>query len=226
MNIEVDEELRRRAAVHAALSDPARLAIVETLAFGDASPSELRRALGMPSNLLAHHLKVLESVGLLSRNRSEGDRRRSYLRLGNAAALDTLLPAGGRRARRVVFVCTHASARSQLASLLWRRSSPIPAFAAGTHPAERIATGAVETARRHALPLRRVRPRHLDEVRSGDDFVITVCDNAHEELGPLPDLHWSIPDPVPRGTPAAFDAAYEQLEARVRQLAPRLTPAF
>jgi protein-tyrosine-phosphatase/DNA-binding HxlR family transcriptional regulator len=224
MDIEVNEDLRRRAAVHAALSDPARLAIVDTLAFGDASPSELQEALGMASNLLAHHLKVLESVGLLSRHRSEADRRRTYLRLG-PAALDAALPTGSRRVRRVVFVCTHASARSQLASALWRRASSIPAVAAGTHPAERIAPGAVETARRHDLPLRRVRPQHLDDVRAADDFVITVCDNAHEELGTLPDLHWSIPDPVPTATADAFDAALEQLDTRVQQLAPRLAPA-
>src|SRR5205823_1012743 len=108
---------------------------------------------------------------------------------------------------------------------LWRRASRIPAVAAGTHPAGRIADGALESARRHELPLRRVRPQHLDDVRDAGDFVITVCDNAHEELGRLPDLHWSIPDPVPAGTPAAFDAAYQQLHARVQQLAPRLAPA-
>lgn len=224
MNIELNDELRRRAAVHAALSDPVRLAIVDTLAFGDASPSELQDALGVPSNLLAHHLKVLESVGLLTRHRSEADRRRTYLRLG-ASALDALQPAGNRRVRRVVFVCTRASARSQLAGSLWRRASGIPAVAAGTHPAEHIDPGAVETAHRHDLPLRRVRPQHLDEIRTDEDFVITVCDSAHEELGALPDVHWSIPDPVRAGTPAAFDAAFEQLDARVRQLAPRLSRA-
>jgi protein-tyrosine-phosphatase/DNA-binding HxlR family transcriptional regulator len=224
MDIEMNDELRRRAAVHAALSEPARLAVVDALAFGDAAPSELQEALGMASNLLAHHLKVLESVGLITRHRSEADRRRTYLRLG-VSALDALLPTGSRPVRRVVFVCTHASARSQLARSLWRRASSIPAVAAGTNPAERIDPGTVETARRHDLPLRRVRPQHLDDVRAAEDFVITVCDNAHEQLGTLPDLHWSIPDPVRTGTPAAFDAAFEQLDARVRQLAPRLAPA-
>jgi ArsR family transcriptional regulator, arsenate/arsenite/antimonite-responsive transcriptional repressor / arsenate reductase (thioredoxin) len=224
MDIEMNDELRRRAAVHAALSDPARLAIVDTLALGDASPSELREALGMASNLLAHHLKVLESVGLLSRHRSEADRRRTYLRLA-ASAPGALVPTVGRPVRRVVFVCTHASARSQLAGSLWRRVSRVPAVAAGTHPAEHISPGAVDTARRHDLPLRRTRPQHLDDVRAAEDFVITVCDNAHEELGTLPDLHWSIPDPVRAGTPAAFDAALEDLDVRVRQLAPRLSRA-
>ena len=44
--------MARRAArprVHAALADPARLRIVDALAVGDASPSELAAMLGMPS---------------------------------------------------------------------------------------------------------------------------------------------------------------------------------
>jgi protein-tyrosine-phosphatase len=222
MDIEVNAELRRRAALHAALSDPARLAIADTLGLGDASPSELQQALGMPSNLLAHHVRVLESAGLLTRHRSEADRRRTYLRLV-PEALATLAPSGGRRVGRVVFVCTRASARSQLASALWRRASSIPAVAAGTHPADRISPGAVQAAHRHGLPLPRLRPRHLDDVRDRRrDLIITVCDHAHEGLGALPDLHWSVPDPVPVGTPAAFDAALAELSRRVADLAPRL----
>ncbi|HEY6494207.1 MAG TPA: metalloregulator ArsR/SmtB family transcription factor, partial [Trebonia sp.] len=72
-------DLQRRAAVHAALSDPARLRIADTLRAGDASPSELAAMLAMPSNLLAHHLRVLEEAELVSRRRSDGDRRRTYL---------------------------------------------------------------------------------------------------------------------------------------------------
>jgi ArsR family transcriptional regulator, arsenate/arsenite/antimonite-responsive transcriptional repressor / arsenate reductase (thioredoxin) len=52
-----------------------------------------------------------------------------------------------------------------------------------------------------------------------------VCDLAHEELGDRADLHWSVPDPARTGTPAAFDAAYEELTRRVSDLAPRLRPA-
>ena len=43
-----------------ALGDPARLAIVDTLVAGDASPGELGAELELPTNLVAHHLKVLE----------------------------------------------------------------------------------------------------------------------------------------------------------------------
>ena len=67
--------------MHAALADPARLRITDTLLTGDASPSELAAMLAMPSNLLAHHLHVLEQAWIITRRRSEGDRRRTYLQL-------------------------------------------------------------------------------------------------------------------------------------------------
>src|ERR1700722_7808602 len=105
MRYERKAELERRSAVHAALADPARLAITDTLADGDASPSELAAMLAMPSNLLAHHLRVLEEGGIVTRRRSEGDRRRSYLRLV-PGSLDSLAGPPGRTARRVLFVCT------------------------------------------------------------------------------------------------------------------------
>jgi len=227
MELEVNDELRRRAALHAALAEPARLAIADTLSFGDASPSELQRALGMPSNLLAHHLRVLEEAGVLSRHRSEADRRRTYLRLV-PSGFDALAPAGLRPVSRVVFVCTQASARSQLATSLWRRASTIPAVAAGTRPAARINPGAIAAAHRHGLPLARVRPRHLDELElDASDLLVTVCDRAHEELGGRPDLHWSVPDPVPAERAEAFDRALAELSRRVAGLAPatRAVPA-
>ena len=225
MNDELMAELERRAAVHAALADPARLAITDALADGDASPSELAGMLAMPSNLLAHHLKVLEETGLVARHRSEGDRRRTYLRLG-PGVLDTLAGPPGRAARRVVFVCTANSARSHLAAALWRRASPVPAVSAGTRPAERIHPGAVDVGGRHQLPLPRLRPRHLSDVQHDGDLVVTVCDLAHEELGARAAVHWSVPDPVPAGDPGSFDAALTELDRRVTRLAPRLAAAF
>lgn len=213
--------LEWRAAKHAALADPSRLHIVDLLSLGDLSPSELQAQLGMPSNLLAHHLKTLQTAGLLARGRSEADRRRSYVRL-TPGALDGLVPGAAGHAHRVVFVCTANSARSQLAAALWRRASQIPASSAGTHPADRVDPGAVAAARRHHLPLRATRPRRLADIAADDDFVITVCDHAHEELGDLGDLHWSIPDPVRASTDAAFDAAVTALTDRVHALAPRL----
>jgi ArsR family transcriptional regulator, arsenate/arsenite/antimonite-responsive transcriptional repressor / arsenate reductase (thioredoxin) len=221
MNAEQSDELVRRAAMHAALADQARLLITDRLAEGDASPSELGALLAMPSNLLAHHLRVLEDARIITRRRSEGDHRRSYLRLVSGA-LDSLAAAPRRTASRVLFVCTANSARSHLAAALWRQASPVPAVSAGTHPAEAIDPGAIAAAQRHRLPMRRLRPRHIGDVRQTGDLVITVCDLAHEELAEAGAVHWSIPDPVPAGDPDSFDAALTRLADRVERLAPRL----
>ena len=231
-------EFEARVAGLSALAEPARLRIVDLLGAGDASPGELRTELGLPSNLLAHHLKVLEDAGIVSRHRSHADKRRTYLRL-HRASLAGLLPAASTTAaaaaERVVFVCTANSARSQLAAALWREASPIPVTSGGTHPGVAIAPGAVAAARRHGLALVQERPQPLDGLLRDGDYVVTVCDAAHEELpadpGPGARLrlagvsHWSIPDPVAAGTDAAFDAAYDDIADRVADLAPRLSPA-
>jgi protein-tyrosine-phosphatase len=221
MNSDRTSELERRAILHAALADPARLRITDMLLAGDAAPSELAAMLAMPSNLLAHHLHVLEQAGILTRRRSEGDRRRTYLQLV-PGALDPLTPPPARAALRVLFVCTANSARSHLAAALWRQASTVPAVSAGTHPAAAIDPGAIAAASRHRLPLPRLRPRHVSEVRDHGDLVVTVCDLAHEELAEAGAVHWSIPDPVPVGDPGSFDAALAQLTDRVARLAPCL----
>jgi ArsR family transcriptional regulator, arsenate/arsenite/antimonite-responsive transcriptional repressor / arsenate reductase (thioredoxin) len=221
MKAELISDVASRAAVHAALADPARLQIIDTLSAGDTSPSELAAMLAMPSNLLAHHLHVLEQAQLITRRRSEGDRRRTYLQL-IPGALDSLTAPAARTAQRVLFVCTANSARSHLAAALWRRASTVPAASAGTHPATHIEPGAIAAARRHRLPMRRLRPRHISDVRKHGDLVITVCDLAHEELGRQGAVHWSVPDPVPSGDPASFDAALTELSHRVKHFALRL----
>lgn len=213
--------LERRAAVHAALADPTRLRIVDVLSVGDAASSELAAALGLPTNLVAHHTKALESAGLISRHRSEGDARRTYWRL-LPDAFDNLAPSALRRPSRVLFVCTANTARSQLAAALWSATSQIPAASAGTRPGERIDPGAIAAAERHELEMRAGRPRHIDDVALGGDLVVTVCDLAHEELSDIDRLHWSVPDPVRKGSDDAFDAAYEEIAARISSLVPRL----
>src|SRR5882757_3577189 len=103
MSADWSSEVVGRARVHAALGEPARLTIVDALAWGDASPGEIGHLLGLPTNLIAHHLKVLQDAGVVQRTRSEGDRRRTYLRLVPDAL--TTLATGFAPAPRVVFVC-------------------------------------------------------------------------------------------------------------------------
>ncbi|MDW5329595.1 MarR family transcriptional regulator [Plantactinospora sp. KLBMP9567] len=220
-----ESSLELRARVHAALGDPARLAIVDTLMLGDASPGEVGEALRMPTNLVAHHLKVLQDSGLVVRSRSEGDRRRSYLRLV-PETLSAVTAPPAPEAVRVVFVCTHNSARSQLAAALWASRSRVPAASAGTEPADRVHPRALRVARRHGLRLDPARTTHVNDVVRDDDLVIAVCDNAHEHLPARarPRLHWSVPDPARADTDDAFEAAFADIATRVERLAPILLP--
>ncbi|MBM7789755.1 arsenate reductase/protein-tyrosine-phosphatase family protein [Tenggerimyces flavus] len=217
-----ERSLERRARVHAALGDPARLAIVDALSVGDASPGELGRELSLSTNLVAHHVNVLQDAGLIDRTRSEGDRRRTYLRLRPDALAELRLP-GLPVGARVVFVCTHNSARSPLAAALWTHRTRRPAASAGTDPAHRVHPRAVRVARRHGLELDPTGTAHATDVVRENDLVIAVCDTAHEHLaaGPThlrPHLHWSVPDPARIDTAAAFEATYADLEARIGRL--------
>ena len=62
----------------------------------------------------------------------------------------------------------------------------------------------------------------MADILGDNDVVITVCDNAHEELGDLTQVHWSVPDPVPTGSDAAFDAAFDELASRIDNAAAHL----
>ena len=227
MAIERHPDLQRRAGVHAALADVTRLKIVDLLDLGDVSASELGAALGVPSNLLAHHVNVLERAGLVHRRRSEGDARRSYLSLVRVSSPTGATGPDGVSAtpQRVLFVCTANTARSHLAAALWRRASRVRVASAGTHPGERVNPRAVAVAKRHGLTLPEVTPRPLSDALREGDLIITVCDRAHEELGELGWAHWSVPDPVEIDADEAFEAAYEELAMRVDALAPRVAKA-
>lgn len=214
-----ETELAERAARYGALSDPLRLAIVDELGRSDRSPSELRALLDVPSNLLAHHLDVLERVGLVARNVSSGDARRRYVRLvpGALPRITVRTPSPD----DVLFVCTHNSARSQLAAALWQSLTGSTASSAGTHPAEQVHPGAVAAAGRAGLSLEGATPRQIQRDERMPPLVVTVCDQAHEELHPPSNwLHWSVPDPVPVGTDAAFDATVSELRQRIDRLGP------
>lgn len=214
MNVE------ERATAFAALGDASRLRIVDLLRLSDLSPGDIAERLGLDSNLVAHHLRVLERADLVRRVTSSGDGRRRYVQLVDDS-FSSLLPLSGSTGapRRVLFVCTRNSARSQLAAAIWRTSGAGSAESAGTRPAERVHPGAVAAARRAGLRLGDETPKHLSEVRGRPSLVVTVCDEAHEELDPSDDwLHWSIPDPVRGGRASQFDDVIRMLRRRIELL--------
>ena len=206
-----DPGLVERAAVHAALGDPLRLSIVDELAISDRTPTELAARHHVAPNLLAHHLDVLEDAGGIRRRRCDVDGRRRFVQLRSAAG--DIRPASP---SRVLFVCTANTARSQLAAALWRELVGVSAASAGTEPAATVHPAARQAARRCGLSLDAARPRRLGRIGRRTQ-VITVCDQARRDLGGAGSeaWHWSMPDPVPDGRDAAFDAVIGELTRRI-----------
>lgn len=185
----------------------------------DHAPVELQALTGLESNLLAHHLDTLEEAGLVVRSPSSGDGRRRYVRLV-PGTLRSLGPVIKLTPTDALFVCSMNSARSQLAAALWREWTGLTAHSAGTHPAQRVHPGAVAAGKRAGFDLHATTPRSLEDVAVLPPLVITVCDQAHEELGSEREWrHWSVPDPVARGTKSAFDATVAELRQRIQAFA-------
>jgi protein-tyrosine-phosphatase/DNA-binding transcriptional ArsR family regulator len=213
-------DLGHRAQAHAALGDAARLRMVDELVLGDRTFRQLADAAGLAGNAAAHHLAVLESAGLIERRTSEGDRRRRYIRL-RAAALAGLIARPLRVDGRILFVCTHNSARSQFAAALWRQRTGAVAGSAGSRPAARVHPGAIRAAVRYGIDFGAATPRGYASVSDDPDLVVSVCDRALEGGIPFdaPLLHWSIPDPVRAGTASAFRRSFDEIAERIETLA-------
>ncbi|HSB88172.1 MAG TPA: hypothetical protein VLD86_17795, partial [Ilumatobacteraceae bacterium] len=161
---------------------------------------------------------VLEQVGMVTRSKSSGDGRRRYVHLVRSP--EPPLASPPRRAGKALFVCTRNSARSQLAAALWRSMTGAGADSAGTHPASSVHPGAVAAAQRAGLDLGTSATKSLSAIRNIPRLVVTVCDQAHEELDAgIARLHWSVPDPVADGRRIAFDHVLVELRNRIGLLA-------
>lgn len=111
---------------------------------------------------------------------------------------------------RVLFICIHNSARSQMAEAFLNHFCPdfFKAESAGHEPGK-LNPLAVEVMQEIGIDIRHKKPRNAhDAFMSGHLFstVITVCDEASAELcmdfpGDSQRLRWSFPDPSTfRGT--------------------------
>lgn len=233
-------------AVIRLLAHPIRWHLVQQLTVSDLRVNELVTSSGQPLNLVSYHLKQLRQDELVHTRRSEADGRDVYYRLDLVRlrqayldagaslhpALRTALPlaAGGETRpplgrKRVLFLCTHNSARSQMAEALLRQASggAFDVYSAGSEPAG-VHPEAIRAMDRLGLDIRGQQAKHFDAL--GDkafDYVITVCDKAREVCPTFPgegrQFHWGFPDPVTivdtDAQRAAFDATAEGLQTRI-----------
>jgi ArsR family transcriptional regulator, arsenate/arsenite/antimonite-responsive transcriptional repressor / arsenate reductase (thioredoxin) len=183
--------------------------------------------------LISYHLKQLLTHKLVSERRSAADGRDIYFSLrldqlrqvylASGLALhpgmgDTgpeaqvLQPIANQPQARVLFLCTHNSARSQMAEALLRHHSQgqIDVHSAGNEPSE-IHPLAIRAMAERGISLDGQRSKHLSEFLGQHfDYIVTVCDIAREACPVFPDdpeqIHWSFADP----------SAITDREARVR----------
>lgn len=106
------------------------------------------------------------------------------------------------RPRRVLFVCTHNSARSIMAEALLRAhgGDRFEAHSAGTEHSQ-IRPLTLRVLEDADLPAAGLRSKSTDElIDETFDVVITVCDDARDVCptfpGPARRLHWSFDDPA------------------------------
>lgn len=106
--------------------------------------------------------------------------------------------------RRVLFLCTGNSCRSQMAEALLRHlgAGSFEAHSAGSHPAGFIHPLAIECMNRMNVIMDGQSSKSWNDVSNLNfDVVITLCDSAAEEACPVwPGapfrVHWSLPDPT------------------------------
>ncbi len=104
--------------------------------------------------------------------------------------------------KRVLFLCTGNSARSQMAEGLLRSLAGdlMDVASAGTDPCY-VHPMAIRAMRERGIDISQHRSKHLSEFLPYPvDYVITVCNQAAERCPLFPGratrIHWDIPDPA------------------------------
>src|SRR5216110_1192067 len=132
--------------------------------------------------------------------------------------------------KRVLFLCSHNSARSQMAEGFLRASSGerFEVQSAGTR-ATLVHPLAIAVMREAGVDISKQRSKSVDEVGEGWDVVVTVCD-AHCPVPPRSGmrLSWRFPDPSAAGGTedeqlAVFRKVRDGIRSRVDVLAKRLS---
>jgi arsenate reductase len=123
------------------------------------------------------------------------------------------------RRRRVLFLCTGNSCRSQMAEALLRHlgGDRFEACSAGSNPAGFVHELALRALAQLNVPAGEARSKSWDEFAEVElDVVITLCDYAAAQAcptwhGPALRSHWPLPDPA-----TFLGAPDEMLEYAVR----------
>jgi arsenate reductase len=127
--------------------------------------------------------------------------------------------------KRVLFLCTGNSARSQMAEGLLRdlAGDRFEVFSAGTI-ASFVRPQAIAVMNELGIDISNHRSKAVEEFLNSDfDYVITVCDHANQHCPTFPGrverIHWSVDDPVGSGSGAeelmAFRRARDELRERI-----------
>jgi arsenate reductase (thioredoxin) len=131
--------------------------------------------------------------------------------------------------RKVLFLCTGNSCRSQLAEAIVsaRMGDEWEAVSAGTKPTGYVHPNALHVL--HEIGIEHTgRSKHADEFRTVPfDLVVTVCDSAAEEcpvwLGPGKRVHIGFPDPAKAtGTDDEVMATFRAVRDDIAQKIPAL----
>jgi arsenate reductase (thioredoxin) len=128
--------------------------------------------------------------------------------------------------KKVLFICTHNSARSQMAEGLVNHdlAGKVQAFSAGTEPSS-VNPLAIAAMKEAGIDISRQRSKSMDEFADEKfDFVITLCDHAAEScpifFGGVQRIHMGFPDPAavlgnPEEKMAAFRSVRDQIRTRL-----------
>ncbi|MFN8417982.1 MAG: ArsR family transcriptional regulator [Anaerolineae bacterium] len=217
-----------------------RWSMLTALAQTDLRAQELVQRVGQPQNLVSYHLRQLKDANLVSEHRSSADRRDVYYSLNltqleglyvrTGQALHPLL--GGKKisaasdypALKILVLCTHNSARSQMAEgILRHRTQGILQVASAGTQITAVHPYAVEVLAKRGIDIAAQRSKHVtDFVEQHFDYIITVCDRIREVCPTFPDapdaIHWSLPDPVD----AQEKDRYERFERTADDLSTRI----
>jgi ArsR family transcriptional regulator, arsenate/arsenite/antimonite-responsive transcriptional repressor / arsenate reductase (thioredoxin) len=199
------------------LSNDLRWNLLKALAQSDMRVQELSELLGQPQNLVSYHLQKLRDHALVLEHHSIADGREVYygtnlhqIRDLFKAAEGLLHPAITREENsqslfpplRVLFLCTHNSARSQIAEAFLRTKSQaqIQAFSAGTEPIS-VNPFTKQVMKDLGIDIQDQKAKGLDQFQNDQfDYIVTVCDRARVLCPLFPGnpikIHWSIADPT------------------------------